>query len=74
MKKNLIMAAAVLALAGTQTAFAADATKVSLSDDKILVNGKEITENEKNNVYLDYIKQKITVMCLKNWQNWKTEW
>lgn len=54
MKKNLIMAAAVLALAGTQTAFAAETTTVSLSDDKILVNGKEITENETDAVYLDY--------------------
>lgn len=54
MKKNIIMAAAVLALAGTQTAFAAETTTVSLSDDKILVNGKEITEKETEKVYLDY--------------------
>ena len=54
MKKNLIMAAAVLALFGTQTAFAAEATTVSLFDDKILVNGKEITEDETDAVYLDY--------------------
>lgn len=54
MKKNLIMAATVLALLGTQTAFAAEATTVSLSDDKILVNGKEITENETDKVYLNY--------------------
>lgn len=54
MKKNLIMAATVLALAGAQTTFAAEATMVSLSDDKILVNGKEITENETDAVYLDY--------------------
>ena len=54
MKKNLIMAATVLALMGTQTAFAADATTVSLSDDKILVNGKEITEKATDKVYLEY--------------------
>ncbi len=54
MKKNMILAAAVLALMGTQTALAADATTVSLSDDKILVNGKEIKEDETDKVYLDY--------------------
>ena len=54
MKKNMIMAATVLALVGTQTAFAAETTTVSLSDDKILVNGKEITEKETDKVYLDY--------------------
>lgn len=54
MKKNMILAATVLALLEAQTAFAAEATTVSLSDDKILVNGKEITENETYAVYLDY--------------------
>ena len=54
MKKNMIMAAAILALAGTQTTFAAETTTVSLSDDKILVNGKAITEKETEKVYLDY--------------------
>ncbi len=54
MKKKIIAAAAVLALAGTQTAFAAAETTVSLSDDKILVNGKEITEKATEKVYLSY--------------------
>lgn len=54
MKKKWIAAAALLALASTQTALAADATTVSLSDEKILVNGKEITENAKDAVYLEY--------------------
>ena len=54
MKKKMIAAAAVLALAGTQTALAAEATTVSLSDDKILVNGKEITEDATDKVYLSY--------------------
>ena len=46
MKKRMIAAATVFALVGTQTAFAAETTQISLSDDKILVNGKEITEDE----------------------------
>ncbi|MBR2061787.1 MAG: hypothetical protein IJ969_00540, partial [Anaerotignum sp.] len=54
MKKNMILTAAVLALVGSQTAFAAAETTVSLSDDRILVNGKEITEKETDKVYLDY--------------------
>ena len=54
MKKHIIVAAAVLACLGTQTAFAAETTNISLSDDKILVNGKAITEKETEKVYLDY--------------------
>ena len=54
MKKRMIAAATVLALAGTQTVFAAEGTDVILSDDKILVDGKEITEKETEKVYLDY--------------------
>lgn len=54
MHKRMIAAATVLALVGGQTAFAAEATTISLSDDKILVNGKEITEKEKEKVYLAY--------------------
>ena len=54
MKKRLIAVAAVLALAGSQTAFAAAETTISLSDEKILVNGKEITESEAEKVYLDF--------------------
>ena len=54
MKKNIILATAVLALISSQTAFAAAETAVSLSDDRILVNGKEITEKETEKVYLDY--------------------
>ena len=54
MKKNIILAAAALALMGTQTAFAAETTNISLSDDQILVDGKEITETETEKVYLDY--------------------
>ena len=54
MKKHIILTATVLALVGSQTAFAAAETTVSLSDDKILVNGKEITEKETEKVYLDY--------------------
>ena len=54
MKKHMIVAAAALACLGTQTAFAAETTNISLSDDKILVNGKAITEKETEKVYLDY--------------------
>ncbi|MGN0134823.1 MAG: carbohydrate-binding domain-containing protein, partial [Anaerotignum sp.] len=55
MKKRALAALTVLCVASTQTAFAATTeTTVSLSDDKILVNGKEITEDETNAVYLDY--------------------
>ena len=54
MKKHIILTATVLALVGSQTAFAAAETAVSLSDDRILVNGKEITEKETEKVYLDY--------------------
>lgn len=46
--------AAALAAAGTQTAFATDVTNISLSDEKILVNGREITEKETEKVYLDH--------------------
>lgn len=54
MKKRMIAAAAMLTLLSTQTACAAAETTVSLSDDKILVNGKEITEKETETIYLDY--------------------
>lgn len=55
MKKRALAALTVLCVAGTQTAFAAtNETTVSLSDDKILVNGKEITEDVTKAVYLDY--------------------
>lgn len=55
MKKRALAALTVLCVAGTQTAFAAtNETTVSLSDDKILVNGKEITEDETAAVYLDH--------------------
>lgn len=54
MKKRCIAAAAVLALLGSQTAFAAAETTISLSDDKILVNGKEISAKETEKVYLEY--------------------
>ena len=55
MKKRALAALTVLCVASTQTAFAATTeTTVALSDDKILVNGKEITEDETNAVYLDY--------------------
>lgn len=54
MKKNIVLAAAVLGLMGTQTAFAAETTEISLSDDRILVNGAEITEKETETVYLDH--------------------
>ncbi|MBQ2879592.1 MAG: hypothetical protein IJE27_02760 [Anaerotignum sp.] len=50
MKKRIVAAATVLALAGTQTAFAADTTNISLFDEKILVNGREITEKETEKV------------------------
>lgn len=49
-----IAVATVLALLGSQTAFAAAETTISLSDDKILVNGKEFSEKETEKVYLDY--------------------
>lgn len=55
MKKGALAALTVLCVALTQTVFTATAeTTVSLSDDKILVNGKEITEDETNAVYLDH--------------------
>ncbi|MGN1231186.1 MAG: carbohydrate-binding domain-containing protein, partial [Anaerotignum sp.] len=58
MKKRALAALTVLCVAGTQTAFAAtNETTVSLSDDKILVNGKEITEDTTKAVYLDYKKE-----------------
>lgn len=58
MKKRALAALTVLCVAGIQTAFAATTeTTVSLSDDKILVNGKEITEDATKAVYLDYKKE-----------------
>lgn len=55
MKKRALAALTVLCVASSQTVFAATTeTKVSLSDDKILVNGKEITEDETSKIYLDY--------------------
>lgn len=58
MKKRALAALTVICVAGTQTAFAAtNETTVSLSDDKILVNGKEITEDAAKAVYLDYKKE-----------------
>ncbi len=55
MKKRTLAAWVVLCLTSTQTAFAATTeTVVSLSDEVILVNGTEITEEETSAVYLDY--------------------
>ncbi len=55
MKKRILAAATVLCVAGTQTVFAVETeTTVSLSDEKILVNGKEISETETDAVYLDH--------------------
>lgn len=55
MKKRVLAALTVLCVASAQTAFgAATETTISLSDEKILVNGKEITEEETAAVYLDH--------------------
>lgn len=52
MKKRALAALTALCIAGTQTAFAAAETTITLSDETILVNGSAITEDAAKAVYL----------------------
>ena len=54
MKKNVMAAILALAVAAPQAAFAAEETVVTLSEEKILVNGEAITEDAESPVYLQY--------------------
>lgn len=54
MKKRALAALTALCLVGTQTAFAAQETTITLSDETILVNGSAITEDAAKAVYLAY--------------------